>query len=246
MQITNNTTIDGTANNIVIDGNNAYQLFYVHTNAVLVLKNIQLWNGLSTNGGAIFNQGALIISNSIFAGNSAVNASGVNGLNATTNSGTNGTAASPGGGALGGAIYSQGPVSVFYSLFGTNTARAGSGGNGGNGSSGNATGNGGNGGAGAGAFGGAVMSTGSSNVFLATEFIGNSCVAGAGGSGGAGGVGVLLHPQRQLRPGRRRRRGGGRRPLRDRIALHVQLPLFHQHCHRRRQRGGSAQWGFQR
>lgn len=103
--ITNNTTIDGTSNNIVIDGNNAARLFHVSPAAQLVLNNVQLLRGLSTNGGAIFNEGALIINNAIMAGNSATNLNGTNGVNAT-NGVVSGTDATAGGGAMGGAIYS--------------------------------------------------------------------------------------------------------------------------------------------
>jgi hypothetical protein len=196
LQIKGNVTIDGTGNNIVIDGANSNQLFYVHSNAQLVLRNLQLLHGLSTNGGAIYNAGTLIISNAIIAGNTATNLPGVNGLNAATNSATNGTAAGAGRVALGGAIYSLGPLSVYYTEFLTNRAIAGAGGNGGNGANSEidtfGT-DGGNGGQGGDAFGGAVWSTGSNNVFFATEFYGNTCVAGAGGYGGAAGtlVGVL-------------------------------------------------------
>ncbi|MGA2174815.1 MAG: immunoglobulin domain-containing protein [Verrucomicrobiota bacterium] len=193
LQITNDVMIDGTTNTVVIDGNNLFRLFHVNPNARLVLNNVQLLRGLSTNGGggAIFNEGTLIISNAIIAGNSATNFNGTNGINAATNSGLAGTDAAGGGGALGGAIYSHGPVSVYFSVFLTNQALAGSGGIGGNGANSSFAGNGGNGGAGGGAFGGAVMSTGNSNVFFATEFISNNCVAGSGGSGGSGGVGAL-------------------------------------------------------
>jgi hypothetical protein len=204
--ITNSILIDGTSNNIVIDGENFTRLFQVNSNAQLVLNNVQLLRGLSTNGGAIFNEGTLILSNDILAGNIASNVNGLDGASAPTNNpGANGTNATAGGGALGGAIYSTGPVMVYNSVFLTNQALAGSGGNGGNGANnpaGDANpvtgvisgGNGGNGGPGAGAFGGAVMSIGSSNVFFATEFISNNCVAGDGGQPGLAGTGGLNIP----------------------------------------------------
>lgn len=194
MQITGNVTIDGTVNNIVIDGGNSNQLFNVHTNALLVLKNLQLMHGLGTNGGAIYNAGTLVVSNCVFGGNLASNLSGVNGLNATTNSTTNGTPASAGRQAMGGAIYSLGPLSVYYSAFLTNRVIAGTGGTGGSGANSTSFGTtGGSGGAGGDAFGGAIFGMGASNVFFAAEFIGNSCVAGNGGNGGSAGtlIGVV-------------------------------------------------------
>jgi hypothetical protein len=196
IQITGNTTIDGTSNNVIIDGTNTAQLFHVATNAQLVLNNVVLLRGLGTNGGAIFNEGTLIVTNAIFAGNIASNFSGTNGGNAVSNNfgvpGTNGTA---GGSAFGGAIYSTGPLTVYFALFLTNQAMAGSGGSGGNGANGALGvlgGDGGNGGAAGIAFGGAVMSTGASNIFFATQFISNYCIAGAGGNGGAGGRGAVV------------------------------------------------------
>jgi hypothetical protein len=212
LQITGDVTIDGTGNNIIIDGGGSNQLFNVHTNARLVLNNLQLLHGRGTNGGAIFNAGALIISNCTIAGNAATNFPGVNGLNAFTNSFTNGTSASAGRPALGGAIFSLGPLSVYYTAFLTNQVLAGAGGNGGNGAgfigAGNGT-SGGAGGPGGDAFGGAVWSAGSNNVFFATEFIGNTCVAGPGGNGGAGGVVIGIVPGSGLNGNTGQGAGGG-------------------------------------
>ena len=59
-------------------------------------RNLLLQHGRSTNGGAIFNAGTLILSNCTFAGNFASNLHGINGLSAITNTFTNGTAASAG------------------------------------------------------------------------------------------------------------------------------------------------------
>jgi hypothetical protein len=85
--------------------------------------------------------------------------------------------------ARGGAIYSTGPVIISYSILTNNLAQAGNGGNGGN--AGGQIGNGGNAGNGGAAYGGALYSTGSSNVFYMTEFIYNDCFAGSGGAGGS-------------------------------------------------------------
>jgi len=80
-------------------------------------------NGRSTIGGAIFNSGTLVISNSLFYGNSVSNSA--NGL--------------------GGAVYNNlGSVTVINSSFSNNNCRGGDGANGtgpapvGNGQSGNA------------------------------------------------------------------------------------------------------------
>jgi hypothetical protein len=187
-EITTNVLIDGGTNNIVIDGSSATRLFHVHARCRLILNNLQLLNGISSSGGAIFNEGTLIISNSIIAGNAATNTTGADGTG--DSSGGNGADAGSGGTATGGAIYSTGPISLYYSVFRTNSASGGAGGTGG---SGGASpffgGNGGNGGNGGSASGAAIFSSGSNNIFFADEFIDNQCIAGAGGGGGAAGSG---------------------------------------------------------
>ncbi len=204
--ITTNTLIDAGTNNVVIDGNNLTRLFYVHTNCQLTLANLILTNGLSTNGGAIYSQGVLIISNCIFSGNSATGAAGDAGSTDSTNefAGSGGNGAS----VLGGAIYSTGPVSVYYSLFGTNNAVAGAGGTGGAGFTSAETtqaGNGGEGGDGGNASGGAVYTSGTNNIFFATEFYGNNCVGGVGGAGGAAGTNINSYTSKNGETGE----GGG-------------------------------------
>ena len=187
-QIKTNVFIDGGSNDVVFDGNGLARIFTVASHCQLILKNVQLINGSSTAGGAIYNNGALIITHCILAGNSVTNVIGANG--ATNTSGGNGGNGGNGGAAQGGAIYSLGPVSIYYSVLGTNSALGGGGGNGGNG--GNSlifAGNGGNGGAGGAAAGAAVYSAGI-NTFVSTEFFNNTCAAGAGGGGGSSGSGA--------------------------------------------------------
>jgi hypothetical protein len=188
LEITTDVLIDGTTNNIVIDGSSLTRLFHVHPKCQLILNNLQLLNGISSSGGAIFNEGTLIISNSIIAGNAATNANGVNGTSPT--GGGNGSDAGSGGNATGGAIYSTGPVIIYYSVFGTNSASGGAGGTGGDGDdSPFFGGNGGSGGTGGSAIGAAIYSSGSNNIFFADEFIDNQCTAGPGGGGGGAGSG---------------------------------------------------------
>jgi predicted outer membrane repeat protein len=194
-QIATNTLIDAGTNNVTIDGNLATRLFFVHTNCQLILANLILTNGSSTNGGAIYSQGALVISNCIFAENSAIGATGLAGAAGTPNS-TDDTAGSGGNGGsvLGGAIYSTGPVFTYYSLFASNAAAGGAGGAGGSGliTADNApAGNGGNGGLGGTASGAAIYSSGTNNIFFATEFLSNNCAGGVGGAGGAAGTNLF-------------------------------------------------------
>jgi len=189
ININHTVLIDGGTNGVVFDGNSVTRLFTVAANSQLTLNNVQVINGVSTNGGGIYNEGTLIISNCIFAGNSATNVTGVSGV---TNSNGNGGSGAAGGTAEGGAIYSRGPVSIYFSVVGTNNALGGNGGSGGSG--GNSLifgGNGGNAGAGGSALGAAVFSTGKTNIFFASQFLANTCTAGAAGSGGSGGTGAF-------------------------------------------------------
>jgi hypothetical protein len=189
ISISKTVLIDGGTNGIVFDGGSVSRIFTVATNCQLTLNNLQIVNGRSTNGGAIYSEGTLIISNCIIADNSATNLTGATGI---TNNNANGGNGGAGGSAEGGAIYSRGPIAIYYSVVGTNSALGGNGGSGGSG--GNSLlfgGNGGNAGSGGSALGGAVYSTGNSNVFFASQFFANVCTAGTAGSGGAGGTGAF-------------------------------------------------------
>jgi hypothetical protein len=190
ININRSLVIDGGTNGVTFTGNGVERIFTVATNCQLTLYNLQIINGQSTNGGAIYNLGTLIISNCIIAGNAATNFSGVTG---TTNSNGNGGNGTSGGTAEGGAIYSLGPVSIYNSVVGTNTALGGAGGSGGTGANGLIFGSfGGNAGSGGSAFGAAVYASGSSNVFVSSQFLNNTCTAGTAGNGGAGGSGSGL------------------------------------------------------
>jgi hypothetical protein len=189
ININKSVLIDGGTNGIVFNGNGLARIFTVATNVQLTLANLQLINGTSTNGGAIYNNGTLVISNCIIAGNSATNITGATGVSSVNGNGGNGSA---GGSAEGGAIYSRGPMSIYFSVVGTNSALGGNGGSGGSG--GNSLefgGNGGDAGGGGSAFGAAVFCSGSNNVFVSSQFFNNTCTAGSAGSGGAGGTGAF-------------------------------------------------------
>ena len=195
IQITNNVTINAGTNIVIFRGNGTNGgtcFFYVHPNASLTLNNLMLTNGGSTNGGAIYNEGTLVISNCLLTGNYATNASGANG-GSGTHLDSNGANGGNGGMAAGGAIYSTGPVIISYSILSNNFAEAGNGGNGGNAYGG--VGNGGSAGNGGNAYGGAFYSTGSNNVIYMTEFAGNVCFAGSGGSGGSYATNTIPPPQ---------------------------------------------------
>ncbi|MGA2747567.1 MAG: immunoglobulin domain-containing protein [Verrucomicrobiota bacterium] len=183
-------TIDGGTNTVVLDGNAAVRLFQVYPGFTLTLRNLQLLNGNALlYGGAVLNQGTLIISNCIVSGNAATNITGTNGVDGNSGQ-NNGESGESGGSAYGGAIYSTGSLCIYCSLFGTNSALAGNGGAGGSGATGVIFGgNAGDGGSGGTACGGAIYGSGPTNIIFATEFIDNKCAAGSGAAGGGAGSG---------------------------------------------------------
>jgi hypothetical protein len=184
--ISTNVTIDAGTNSVKFEGNGTNggtRFFYVNSNASLTLNHLELTGGGSTNGGAVYNAGTLIVSNCLFLLNYATNITGTNGASGPLGVNSDGANGASGGSASGGAIYSTGPLIVSYSIFTNDFAEAGNGGSGGNGGGG--FGNGGSAGNGGNAFGGAIYSTGSNNIFYMTEFASDECMAGDGGSGGS-------------------------------------------------------------
>ena len=76
-QISQNVTITGNGRtNTIIDGNNAYRIFYVQSGKTLTVSDMTLKQGQSTNGGLIYNaQGTVVATNIRFtamSGGSAV------------------------------------------------------------------------------------------------------------------------------------------------------------------------------
>ncbi|MBK8392315.1 MAG: hypothetical protein IPL23_24985 [Saprospiraceae bacterium] len=71
MTIASDLVIDGTGMaNLTLSGNNAVRLFEVNSGVTFGVKNIKLINGSSsTNGGAIWNKGTLILNGATLDGN---------------------------------------------------------------------------------------------------------------------------------------------------------------------------------
>jgi hypothetical protein len=89
--------------------------------------------GAGGRGGAICNFGTCMVFGAAFVKNSAIGGNGGNGGHGLTGGpGGDGAPGGSGGGALGGAIYSEGPISVLGCNFSQNMALAGNGGRGGN------------------------------------------------------------------------------------------------------------------
>ena len=190
-----NDTFTITVTNVTVTAsNNGSRLFAVNSNAHLSLLNLALINGHATNGGAILNRGALVVSNCFLAGNAAVGRAGANGSNGSTNlygNGGDGDNGGNGGNAQGGAICNYGSASVFRTYFLTNVAVGGNGGTGGSGGDGaiNA-GQGGSGGTGGSALGGSIHNSGTL-ALRDCELDVSYAIGGAGGAGGAHGAGLF-------------------------------------------------------
>src|SRR5438067_13090473 len=71
--ISADTTLDATGHTITISANNAVRLFTVNAAVNFSVYNVIMANGTSTNGGAIYNSGTLVVSNSTFSANSVSN-----------------------------------------------------------------------------------------------------------------------------------------------------------------------------
>jgi len=72
----NETTIDGTGQNVTISGGNALTVLFIPTGVRLNLNKLTIANGSGDFGGGIYSQGMLTVTNSTFSGNSAQNDGG--------------------------------------------------------------------------------------------------------------------------------------------------------------------------
>jgi hypothetical protein len=97
-----NTTIDG-GSLITLSGGNTVGLFMVNYGSTLTLKNLNLANGSASQGGAINNDGTVLITNALLTNNQA-----------------------PGG--IGGSIYNNGMLKITNSFLSNNIASTGLGG----------------------------------------------------------------------------------------------------------------------
>ena len=210
--ISADTILDASGHTVTISGNNLVRLFTVNPVVSFSVYSLTLSNGRGTNGGAIYNSGTLVVSNSVFSGNSVSNsASGLGGAiynnlgtvsvinssfsnnNCRGGDGTNNPAPMGDGfqasaGAGGGIYGNAGNVNVTNCTFAGNTTTGGRGGNGGDAflifSAGN-------GGAGGSAFGGGIFVLNGTLTVVNSTFVSNSCTGGNGGTNGNNGGGVL-------------------------------------------------------
>lgn len=196
--ISTNTTLDAGGRNVILSGNDAVRLFEVRPNVLFTIEGVTLRNGRdgATNaparrtarGGAIFNQGRLILANCQVSNCSAVGGAGRDGQDQAPVDGENGEA---GGDAFGGALYNDGGLVILTNtvFFGNNTA-GGTGGNGGAGGVFGHGGHGGDGGRGGSGGGGAIFNARGTMEIIDCTFASNHVAGAIGGDSGVG-AGVL-------------------------------------------------------
>jgi hypothetical protein len=179
-----NLTIVGNGDTIersTASGTPDFRLFDVASRASLTLQNLTLQNGLafgsgsSAKGGAIFNQGTLVLSGATVQNNEALGSNGAAGTSKQVNG-------QPGPDAAGGALWSNGALTLQGgTTIENNLALGGNGGSASCNQKGGGTG--GNGGTGYG--GGLYVAAGTANISKITLSY-NTAKGGQGGSAGCG------------------------------------------------------------
>ncbi|MBW4569340.1 MAG: DUF4114 domain-containing protein [Tolypothrix carrinoi HA7290-LM1] len=173
------------ANKLTVSGNNAVGVFYIDSGKTVNLDGLTIANGKANEGGGIYNDGILTVTNSTITGNSAsgtgVAYTDTDGLGGgiynegtltvidSTISGNEADYTGVGAGGYGGGIYNEGSLTVTNSTIADNKATLTSGSYGG--------------------WGGGIYTKGIGTVTVSnTTLSGNSAVySGSGGSGGFGG-----------------------------------------------------------
>ena len=126
MVVNAGTTIQGpTSAALTISGNNAYEVFSVASGASVTLSNLTIVQGLGTNGGGIYNDGTLTVNSCTLSSNTAEDGGAIfndgSGLLQVTNSSLSGNSVSENGGA----IYSNGSLTVNGCTLSSNSALSG-------------------------------------------------------------------------------------------------------------------------
>ena len=146
-------TIDG-GGHVTVSGNHAVRVFNLLAGGLLILRNITVANGHSTDGGGgVSNAGVLIVINSTFSGNSSANVGG--GLfNAGTVSMIDSTFSGNTTPSDGGGIDNLGAITVVNSTFSNNS----------------------------GGYGGGLSNNSGTATILNSTFSGNTVTLGSGGA----------------------------------------------------------------
>ncbi|MDB6112708.1 MAG: Cna domain protein [Pedosphaera sp.] len=210
LNLLTNTTIDASGHTVTITGNNAVQMLTVPSGVTCMITNLTILscqstgkvgtagtkgsngstgqpggaggNGAGATGGAIINQGTLILANckvltnTVVGGNGGAGGTGGNG---SSFAGGNGGNAGNGGNGYGGGVYNQGILLLTNCTFAGNKAIGGNGGVGGTNGSGSLESYAGAGGAGAIGAGAGVYNVGAGIVSVVNcTFDDNSTVGG--------------------------------------------------------------------
>ena len=189
LSVLTDTVLDGNSHKVTIGGNSAVRLVYVSTNVRLTILNLSFADGVSPNGGALFNAGGSVYAtNCVFTGNHATGADG----SSSVRDGVTGA---------GGAVYNAGSFIASQCAFVLNGAQGGRGADGspdvlpqpppaGNGGWGE---------------GGAFCNLGVA-TFERSLFASNSATGGSGGRGSPGDL--SSYPQNPMSYATRGGRGG--------------------------------------
>src|SRR6266852_4664818 len=161
LTITKNLTLNGSGQNVTLDGGNSTQVLSVNSGVTFNLKALTIAHGSAFGGGGISNSGTETISNSTFANNSANNGGGISNSGTVTISNStfanNSTTTAHGGG-----ISNGGTVTISNSTFANNSA--------------------------SGLGGGLINGSGASVSISNSTFSGNSSAQGGGGISNGGTV----------------------------------------------------------
>lgn len=133
LTISRDMTIDGVGHTITISGNNAVRVFNVNAGITFNLSSVTVANGKlsSGNGGGIYNNGTLNVTNSTFSGNSASgtgSGGGIFNYTGATLTVANSTFSGNSASYYGGGIGNFGTVTVINSTFAGGSASWGGGG----------------------------------------------------------------------------------------------------------------------
>ena len=114
-------TIDGTTQNITVDGATTFQVMSVNAGATLALNNLTIAHGLAAaDGGGVLNNGALTVASCNFSNNSADSGGAISSSSTGTLSITQSTFSGNSATSFGGALLLHNGASISNSTFSAN------------------------------------------------------------------------------------------------------------------------------
>jgi hypothetical protein len=133
LTITKNLTLNGSGQNVTLDGGNSVQVLFVNSGVTFTLNALTIAHGSTTSGGGLFNEGGTVsISKSTFATNSATGTFGEGGglanhfgtMTISNSTFATNSATGEGGGLMN---FPPGTMTISNSTFATNSAGHGGG-----------------------------------------------------------------------------------------------------------------------